>query len=64
MFGNKKFWGPDANEFRPECWFRVEKESLKEMDDRMGLIFWLGKYSCLGKEMAMIELNKVLLEVT
>lgn len=63
MFRNKKFRGPDANEFYPERWFRVEKERLKKMDDRMGQIFGFGKYKCLGKGVAMIELNKVFIEV-
>ena len=63
MFRNKKFRGPDANEFYPERWFGVEKERLKEMDDRMRLIFGFGKYKCLGKGVAMIELNKVFIEV-
>jgi cytochrome P450 len=64
LFTNKKFWGPDADEFRPERWFGVEEERLKQMDDRMGLSFGFGKYSCLGKGVAMIELNKVFVEVS
>jgi cytochrome P450 len=60
----KKFWGSDANVFRPERWFGVEKERLKEMDGRIGLIFGFGKHSCLGKGVAMIELNKVFVEVS
>jgi cytochrome P450 len=64
VFRNKKFWGEDANEFRPERWFGVEAGRLKEMDDMMGLIFGYGKYGCLGKGVAMIELNKVFVEVS
>jgi cytochrome P450 len=64
VFRNKKFWGADANEFRPERWFGLEKERLKEMDDTMTLIFGFGKYTCLGKGVAMIELNKVFVEVS
>ncbi len=43
--------------------FGVEKERPKEMDDRVGLIFGFGKYSCLGKGVAMIKLNKVFVQV-
>jgi cytochrome P450 len=64
VFRNKKFWGEDANEFRPERWFGVEAGKLKEMDDTMALIFGYGKYGCLGKGVAMIELNKVFVEVS
>jgi cytochrome P450 len=63
VFWNKKFWGPDANEFRPERWFGVEAGRSKEMDNTMGLIFGYGKYGCLAKGVAMIELNKILVEV-
>jgi len=64
VFRNKRFWGEDANEFRPERWFGVEAEKLKEMDDTMAMIFGYGKYGCLGKGVAMIELNKVFVEVS
>jgi cytochrome P450 len=64
VFRSKKFWGPDANEFRPERWFGIEAGRLKEMDDIMALIFGSGRYGCLGKGVAMIELNKVFVEVS
>jgi cytochrome P450 len=64
VFRNKKFWGEDANEFRPERWFGLEDGRRKEMDDTMGLIFGFGKYTCLGKGVAMLELNKVFVEVS
>lgn len=37
---------------------------MKEMDDTMALIFGYGKYGYHGKGVAMIELNKVFVEVT
>ena len=64
VFRKKSFWGEDANEFRPERWFGVEAGKLKEMDDTMALIFGYGKYGCLGKGIAMIELSKVFVEVS
>jgi len=64
VFRNKRFWGEDANEFRPERWFGVGAGKLKEMDDTMALIFGYGRYGCLGKGVAMIELNKIFVEVS
>ena len=64
VFRNKKFWGQDATEFNPERWFGNEPQRLKEMDDTMALIFGYGKYGCLGKGVAMVELNKIFVEVS
>jgi len=64
VFRNEEIWGEDANEFRPERWIENSPERLKEMDDIWGLIFGYGKFACMGKTIAMIELNKVFVEVS
>lgn len=64
VFRNTRFWGPDANEFNPERWLRNEPQKLKEMEDTLALIFGYGKYGCLGKGVAMVELNKIFVEVS
>lgn len=60
-------FGPDADVFRPERWLEAEAEEggerLKQMVSTWGLIFKYGKWQCLGKEVALIELNKVFVEV-
>jgi len=62
---SKEFWGDDADEFRPERWLDVESEAkLKEMDARVGLVFGYGKWQCLGRDVALMELNKVFVEVS
>ncbi|KIX08762.1 uncharacterized protein Z518_03419 [Rhinocladiella mackenziei CBS 650.93] len=63
-------FGPDENAFRPERWILIEDggdepsgEKLKAMEQNNDLIFGYGKYQCLGKSVAMIELNKVYVEL-
>ncbi|KAM0321505.1 hypothetical protein ACHAQA_010073 [Verticillium albo-atrum] len=59
----RQFWGDDAAEFRPERWLEVPLERQREMEATLGLTFGYGKWHCLGKEVALIELNKVFVEL-
>lgn len=63
IFRDKKIWGQDADIFRPERWI-TESENLKEMESTLELIFSYGKYQCLGKNIAIMELNKIFVEVS
>jgi len=59
-------FGPDADVFRPERWIEaetVDPERYKEMCASVELVFGFGKYQCLGKVIAAVELNKVPVEV-
>lgn len=61
----KSFWGDDADIFRPERWLEAGAgtEREKEMLGVLDLNFGWGKYQCLGKNIAMMELNKVFVEL-
>jgi len=63
MFHNPDFWGQDAEQFRLERWIECSVEELKEMDATLELVFAYGKYQCLGKNLAMMELNKIFVEL-
>lgn len=59
---NKKIWGEDADVFRPERW--LEGENIKELELTWEVVFNAGRYQCLGKNVALMELNKVFVEVS
>lgn len=63
MTRSKKIWGGDADVFRPERWTEANAEQLRAMTSVVDLDFGSGKYQCLGKGIAMMELNKVFVEV-
>jgi cytochrome P450 len=61
---DEKFWGEDAGEFRPERWLGVDAARLKTMEATLDLTFGSGRWQCLGKNVAALELNKVFVEVS
>jgi len=60
---SKEVAGPDAELFRPERWLEADPERLKAMNAQTEMVFKYGKWQCLGKTIALIELNKVFVEV-
>jgi hypothetical protein len=63
-------FSPDEDIFRPERWILKSEggdepsaDQLKGMERNNELIFGHGKYQCLGKSVAAIELNKVVFEL-
>lgn len=59
----KDIWGNDADVFRPERWLEADDDRERIMNGVVDLAFGYGKYSCLGKPIAMMELNKIFVEV-
>ncbi len=57
-------WGPDADIFRPERWVEASGQKLQEMISASDLVFSSGKYICLGKNIAWMELTKLFTEVS
>jgi len=57
-------FGPDAGLFRPERWIEANEERRKEMEYVWELVWGYGKYKCLGQGIALIELGKVVFEVS
>jgi cytochrome P450 len=60
---SKKIFGPDADHFRPERWTEASPDKFAYMASTVDLIFHYGKYQCLGKSVALMEFNKVFVEV-
>jgi cytochrome P450 len=61
---DKRVYGEDAEEFRPERWLLEKDEAkLAVMHRTHDLIFGYGKYQCLGRPVALMEINKAIFEV-
>jgi cytochrome P450 len=62
---NKNVYGDDADVFRPERWLpgAVDPDQRKKMDQSVDTVFMHGRFYCLGKPVAFLELNKVFVEV-
>lgn len=61
---SKAIWGEDANTFHPERWLLANEEELRRMVAAVDTHFGAGKYSCLGKPIALMELHKAIFEVS
>lgn len=61
---NKEVWGDDADFFRPERWMEGTVEEMKVKEAAVDLVFGHGRWLCLGKNVAYIELNKIIFEVS
>lgn len=64
MQHSKKIYGEDAELFVPERWIVVDEDKYNLMTNTADLVFYSGRYQCLGKSIALMELNKVYVEVS
>ena len=60
---NPKVYGEDADVFRPERFTLADKAKRVEMMQTVEMVFGYGRYACLGKPVAMMELHKVFVEL-
>ncbi|ETS85305.1 hypothetical protein PFICI_03330 [Pestalotiopsis fici W106-1] len=58
---NADVFGDDPEAFKPERWL-VSKEEAQRMDNYM-LAFGLGSRTCLGKNIALLEMNKLVPQI-
>jgi len=64
MMRLKSIWGEDADAFRPERWLEAKSQGKEKVwNSVVELDFGSGKYQCLGKRIALMELNKIFVEV-
>ena len=68
MHRNKAVYDEDAHVFRPERWLVPEndpdgKERLARMTKTNDMVFGYGRWQCLGKAVAMIEIRKAVFEL-
>lgn len=63
MHRNNEVFGEDADVFKPERWLDQDRPRLDKMKQINDLIFSVGRYGCLGKPVAMVEMSKAIFEV-
>ncbi|KIW79697.1 hypothetical protein Z517_06311 [Fonsecaea pedrosoi CBS 271.37] len=63
MMRRKDLFGPDAAIFRPERWLEADPDTAKAYERVWELSFAAGRFTCLGKGIALMELNKVFVEL-
>lgn len=66
MMRDHELWGTDAAIFRPERWLEQQDNNEKRvgMERLVDLVFGYGRFGCAGKPLALMELNKVIFEVS
>jgi cytochrome P450 len=63
LMRNTHVFGQDAEIFRPERWLNVDKAKYAEMYRVADMAFGSGRFKCLGRTIAFIEMNKIFVEV-
>ena len=63
LMRDKTTFGEDAYMFRPERWLEAGEDKRAEMERHAELGFGYGRYMCAGRNIAMMELNKIYFEV-
>jgi cytochrome P450 len=58
---DKKVYGDDADEFKPERWLIEDKDKVRNMEN-MSFAFGGGPRVCLGRNIAMLEISKFIPE--
>lgn len=69
MMRHESIFGPDVDIFRPGRWLprddsEQERQRIQTMTDTVSLCFGYGRFGCLGRGVATMELNKAIIEVS
>ncbi|KAF4974543.1 hypothetical protein FZEAL_8567 [Fusarium zealandicum] len=60
---NHDAFGLDADIFEPDRWLNADSGRFQTMENSIDLCFGQGKWGCLGRPIALIELNKMVVEL-
>jgi cytochrome P450 len=59
----KDIYGDDVDIFRPERWIEADASTRAKYERTTDVIFGSGRFVCLGRNIAWMELNKAFVEV-
>lgn len=63
MMRAREIWGGDGGVFRPERWLEMDEQERKEREGVVELAFGSGRFRCLGKRLAGVEVGKAVAEL-
>ena len=63
MLQSTALFGADADVFRPERFTEADEETRKQMELDVEMVFGYGSWVCAGKNIAMMDIAKVVFEV-
>lgn len=64
MMRDTDVFGPDGDLFLPERFIDCDQDTMARRTKVVDLVFGHGRWLCLGKVMAWMELNKIFVEVS
>ena len=64
MCRDENVFGADSHIYRPDRWIEANEETRKRYTRVTDTIFGTGRFQCLGKHIANMELHKALVEVS
>lgn len=64
MCKHRDVFGVDTELFRPERWLEVDQETKVRFRQTVDTVFGAGRWLCLGRHVAMMELGKAMAEVS
>ena len=64
---DQSIFGPDCEIYRPERWLpkdssEKEQARIAKMTEKVSMVFGTGRFGCLGRGVATMELNKAIIE--
>lgn len=63
MCRRKDIFGDDSHVFRPDRWIEADAETRVKYRQTVDTVFGSGRFQCLGRHIAMVELHKALAEL-
>lgn len=64
LMRDPQHWGRDPDVFRPERFTEASEANRISMERLVEMVFGYGRFSCAGKSLAYMEINKFYFEVS